>query len=77
MSTTPSPIHACTEKARLINDVLEAHKRIASIQFERMEAVVSTSGESDQRLQVELQKARDSRRSLMEELKQHVEAHRC
>ena len=77
MSTLPSQIPACTEKTRLINDVLEAHKTIASIQIQRMEAVVSASGDADPRLQVELKKARDSRRSLMEELRQHIEEHRC
>jgi hypothetical protein len=45
MSTTPSPSPACTEKTRLINDVLEADKRIASIQIERRETVVAVSGE--------------------------------
>jgi hypothetical protein len=78
MSTTiPTPSPACAEKARLIHDVLEAHKTIASIQIQRMEAVVSASGEADPRLYVELKRARDSRRSLMEELRQHIEQHRC
>ena len=72
-----TPNSACKEKARLINDVLEAHKRIASIQIERMEAVVAASGETDPRLYLQLKSARDSRRSLMEELRQHIEAHRC
>jgi hypothetical protein len=72
-SSNPS----CVEKARLINNVLEAHKTIASIQIQRMEAVVSASGEADPRLHVELKRARDSRRSLMEELRQHIEEHRC
>jgi len=77
MSTIPSQSPACMEKARLITDVLEAHKRIASIQIQRMEAVVSASGEADPRLYMELKRARDSRRSLMEELRQHIEEHRC
>ncbi len=38
MSTIPSPSPACMEKARLINDVLEAYKTIAFIQIQRMEA---------------------------------------
>lgn len=61
----------------MINDVLEAHKRIASIQIARMEAVVAASGEADSRLHGELKQARDSRRSLMGELRQHIEVHRC
>jgi hypothetical protein len=77
MSTIASPKLACGEKARLINDILEAHKRIASIQIQKIETVVSSSGEVDPRLQAELKKARDSRRVLMDELRQHIEEHRC
>ena len=72
-----TPTLACNEKERLIHEILEAHKQIASFQIQKIESVVAGRTETDALLLSELRKAREMRRLLMEQLREHIEEHRC
>jgi len=81
-STSQSAPNTCEEKANQIVailevHILEVHKRIASIQIETMEAVVSGQVDVEVPLQQRLRAARELRDSLMEGLRQHIVEHRC
>jgi hypothetical protein len=71
-----TPTLACDEKERLIHEILEAHKQIASFQIQKIESVVAGRTETENLL-TELKKARETRRVLMEQLREHIEEHRC
>ena len=67
----------CSEKARVINEILEVHRRISSIQVQKIEALVAGDAIAEAPLHRELNEARELRGILMDELKRHIETHRC
>jgi len=73
----PSDLPVCLQKTRLIAEILQAHKRIASIQIAKTEAVVTGNVDGDATLETALTQARDLRRLLMDQLTRHIEDHLC
>jgi hypothetical protein len=67
----------CNDKADLIGKILEVHKRIASIHIELSDALLKNRTQADGVSLVDLDRARDLRRNLMEELTRHVGSHGC
>jgi hypothetical protein len=72
----PSDLPVCSQKSRLIDEIFQAHKRIASIQIAMTEAVV-TGKDGDAMLETALNQARAMRCLLVDQLTQHIEDHQC
>ena len=70
----PSP-QECAEKTRLISELVEAHKRIAAIHNQEIEAVIA--GDLSAKLDGQLKEARGVRDSIMKDLKDHLAKHHC
>ena len=75
--TAELTLTVCSDKIRLINDILGVHKRIACMQNQMSEALLTGEFDSSTADRIELDKARGLRRWLMEELNRHIDLHGC
>lgn len=74
-ATQPTP-RFCTEKYRLLDEVTEAIKELASFQDQQLQALIS--GDPDfARFDLLIQMAQDRKRHAKYEYLSHVEQHRC
>ena len=76
VGTKPVP-QGCSEKRRLISELTAAHRWIASIHNQEMEAVMRGDSSTDEWLQAQLKRAHELKVSFMQELKKHVAKHSC